>query len=147
METAEHRWYGKVDLVVAEIEDPRHHPVVGDIDPKRRVTFYARRGARVVMGPYFQPRLDGEGRKRVYHLFLTVLGGSGEVVSAENWVPTGILQDFLIDYFRDSGEGKDFPHADDREGNWLLAWYRDRETVSLHPIGDYAHLQIPDVHR
>ncbi|BBZ45232.1 GNAT family N-acetyltransferase [Mycobacterium parmense] len=139
---AEERWYGQVDVVVAEIEDPRHHPVVGDIDPKRRVTFYARRGARVIVGPYFQPRLGGEGKKRVYHLFLTVLGGRGEV-GPENALATGLLKDFILDYFRDSGEGSDFPRADDAEGNRLVAWYCSRDTVPLHPIGDYEHIEIP----
>lgn len=145
LDEAQKRWYGKVDLVLAEVEDPRRHPVVGDIDPKRRALFYARRGAQVVVGPYFQPRLDGEGKKRVDGLFLTVLGGSGDVISPENAVPAGILTDFILDYFRESGEGDDWPWAEDEEGNRLLAWYRDRETVPLHPIGDYAQIEIPQL--
>ncbi len=145
LDEAQQRWYGKADLVVAEIEDPRRHPVVRDIDPKRRATFYARRGAQVVVGPYFQPRLDGEGKKRVYDLFLTVLSGSSEVISPENAVPAGILTDFILDYFRESGEADDWPRADDEEGNRLLAWYRGREMVRLHPIGDYAHIEIPRI--
>jgi GNAT superfamily N-acetyltransferase len=140
LDKAEKQWYGEVGLVVAEIEDPRRHPVVGDIDPKRRATFYARRGAQVIVGPYFQPRLGGEGKKRVYDLFLTVLSGGNK-----GSVPAGMLTDFILDYFRESGEGDDWPQADDEEGSRLLAWYRDRETVPLHPIGDYAHIEIPQI--
>lgn len=147
MDEAQQRWYGKADLtlVVAEIEDPRRHPVVGDIDPKRRATFYARRGAQVVVGPYFQPRVDGEGKKRVYDVFLTVLSGSSEVISPENSVPAGQLTDFLLEYFRASVEGSDWPRAEDEEGNRLLAWYRGREMVRLHPIGDYTQIEIPRI--
>jgi GNAT superfamily N-acetyltransferase len=147
MDKAEQWWSGRDDLtlVLAEVEDPRRHPVVGDIDPKRRADFYARRGAQVVVGPYFQPRLEGEGRKRVYDLFLTVLSGNSAATTPENSVPAEQLTNFLLEYFRDSGEGSDFPRADDDEGNRLLVWYRDRETVAVHPIGDYAQIEIPRI--
>ena len=80
MDEARRQWYGKADLtlVLGEIDDPRFHPVVGDIDPERRVAFYARHGTQVVIGPYFQPRLEGEGKKRVYNLLLAVVYGSGK---------------------------------------------------------------------
>ncbi|BBZ72018.1 GNAT family N-acetyltransferase [Mycobacterium paraseoulense] len=145
MDAAERRWHAdpNTTLVLAEVEDPRRHPVVGDIDPKRRAAFYARRGAQVVVGPYFQPRLDAEGKKRVHDLFLTVLSGSRDAITPENSVCAEQLADFLIEYFRDSGEGSDFPRVDDEEGNRLLAWYRDRETVALHPLADYARIEIP----
>jgi predicted N-acetyltransferase YhbS len=149
MDQTQQRWSGKDDLtlVVAEVEDPRRYPVIGDIDPKRRADFYARRGAQVVVGPYFQPRLDEDGRKRVYDLFLTVLSGSGEAITPENSVWGEQLANFLLEYFRSSGEGSDFPRANDDEGKGLLAWYRDRETVSLRPIGDYAEIEIPWISR
>ncbi len=145
MDAAQQRWFGNPDvaLVLAEIEDPRRHPAVGDIDPKRRAAFYARRGAQVVVGPYFQPRLDGEGKKRVHDLFLTVLSGGRDAITPENSVRSQQLANFLLEYFRDSAEGGDFPRADDEEGNRLLAWYRGRETVGLHPIADYAQIEIP----
>ena len=122
LDEAHQRWYGKTDLVLAEVEDPRHHPVVGDIDPKRRVTFYARRDAQVIVAPYFQPRLDGEGKKRVFHLFLTVLSGSPNVITPENAVDAQIVTAFIREYFRDSGEGEDWPQSDDLKGTQLLAW-------------------------
>jgi GNAT superfamily N-acetyltransferase len=147
MDAAEQRWYGNdgLSLVLAEIEDPRQYPAVGDIDPKRRALFYARRGAQVIVGPYFQPRLDGEGKRRVPHLFLTVLDGNSEAITPENSVRAEQVTNFLLEYFRESGEGSDFPRADDEEGNRLVAWYRDRETVPLHPIGDYAQIEIPQI--
>jgi GNAT superfamily N-acetyltransferase len=149
MDEAQHRWFGKDDLtlVLAEVEDPRRHPPVGDIDPKRRAQFYARRGAQVVVGPYFQPRLDGPGKRRVYGLFLTVLGGHREAAIPKNSIRGEQLTNFIVEYFRDSGEGSDFPRADDAEGQELLAWYRKRETVGLHPIGDYTQIEIPQLCR
>lgn len=152
MDKAEQEWYEKdekdekkLTLVVAEIEDPRHHPVVGVIDPKRRAAFYARRGAQVVVGPYFQPRLDGEGKKRVYDLFLTVLHGSSGAISPENSVSAGQLATFLLEYFVESGEGSDWPRAEDEEGNRLLGWYRGREIVRLYPMGKYTEIEIPRI--
>ncbi len=141
LDSAAQKWFGTADftLVLAEVEDPRHHPVAGDIDPTRRVNFYARRGARVVLGPYFQPRLGEAGKKRVYDVFLTVLnsGSAGDSVRAAQ------LESFLLEYFRGSGEGPDWPRCDDEEGTALLAWYRRRDVVALHPIGDYAGIEVP----
>jgi GNAT superfamily N-acetyltransferase len=134
------RWYGKsgLTLVLAEIDDPRSHPAVGDIDPQRRVAFYARHKTQMVIGPYFQPRLVGEGRRRVHGMFLAVLyGGDGASVPAPQ------LAAFLQEYFADAEEESDWPRPDDVEGRWLLDWYRDRETVGLRPIDEYAKAEIP----
>jgi predicted N-acetyltransferase YhbS len=149
MDTARQRWYGKdeVTLVVTEVEDPRRHPVVGDIDPRRRAAFYARRGAQVIMGPYFQPRLAGEGTKRVHDMFLTVLSGNSEAIAPENSVRADQVTSFLLEYFRKSGEGSDFPRADDEEGSRLVAWYRNRATVPLLPMDECAQIQLPRISR
>ncbi len=143
LDAAAQQWFGTADftLVLAEVEDPRHHPVVGEIDPARRVNFYARRGARMVVGPYFQPRLGGDGKHRVYDLFLTVLSGGGP----DDSVCAGQLGGFLLEYFRGSGEARDWPRTDDEEGNRLLAWYRGRDVIALHPIGEYAQIDIPEL--
>jgi GNAT superfamily N-acetyltransferase len=145
MDQIQQRWYQKDDvvLVLAEVEDPRYHPATPDVDPKRRAAFYGRRGAQVIVGPYFQPRLDQEGKQRVYNLFLTVLGGNSEAITPESSVRAGVVAEFLVEYFTQSGEGGDWPRAGDEEGTRLLNWYRDRELVRLHPIGDYAKVEIP----
>ena len=137
------RWYGQpgFSLVVAEVEDPRHHPVVGGIDPDRRIAFYSRRGAHIIAGPYFQPRLERKGRQRVYDLFLTVLHASSGTIGREPTVSARKVAEFLQEYFAASGEGSDWPQ--DEEGRWLLDWYRSRETVGLQPIGEYAKVDIP----
>ena len=125
--------------MLAEIEDPRYHPAVGDIDPARRVAFYARLAAQMVVGPYFQLQLGGEGKKRMYGMFLAVLyGGDKASISASQ------LAAFLREYFR-TGEGSDWPSAEDAEGRWLLDWYRARETVDLRPIAEYSTADIPRV--
>ncbi len=54
---ARRRWSGPdgLPLMLAEIDDPRYHPVAGGIDPARRIAFYDRHGTRLIAGPYFQP--------------------------------------------------------------------------------------------
>lgn len=148
LDEARRRWYGQpgITLVVAEIDDPRYHPPAGEVDAERRVAFCARRGMRVVVGPYFQPRLKGQGKKRVYGLFLAVLDGSegatgpGQLVPV---VPARQLTEFLLEYFAASGEDNGWPRDEDEEGRWLLDWYRDRETVELQPIDRYSETEIP----
>jgi GNAT superfamily N-acetyltransferase len=136
---ARSRWYGKagLTLVLAEIDDPRFHPAVGDIDPQRRVAFYARLNTQMVLGPYFQPRLE-EGRQRVHGMFLAVLYGGNE-----GSVPAPQLVAFLRKYFAGSEGESDWPRPEDAEGRWLLDWYRGCETVGLRPINEYAEAEIP----
>jgi len=142
-EEAQRRWYKQpgLSLVVAEVEDPRYHAASGGIDPERRVAFYGRLGARIIAGPNFQPRLEGEGRKRVHDLFLTVLHASDGVISSEPSVSAQNVADFLQEYFVACGEGGDWPQDD--EGRWLLDWYRSRDRVGLQPISEYAEAGIP----
>lgn len=67
-------WKTRFDpcIILSEIEDPAHH-AADDAhgDPTARLAFYARRGARNLDLPYFQPAL-GPGRRRVDDLFLIV---------------------------------------------------------------------------
>jgi GNAT superfamily N-acetyltransferase len=143
LEEARRRWFGKagLTLVLAEIEDPRYHPAAGDIDPARRVAFYARHQMQMIVGPYFQPplRLKGEDKKRTYDMFLTVLHGGGQAS-----VRAPHIAAFLKEYFK-AEEGSDWPLAEDQEGHWLLGWYLGRQTVDLQPIGQYAKAEIPRV--
>jgi GNAT superfamily N-acetyltransferase len=142
LEAARREWYGQagLTLVLAEIDDPRYHPASGGIDPERRITFYARHQTQLVVGPYFQPRLDGEGKQRVYDMFLAVLNGDGKTS-----LPGPAIAAFLREYFTASGEDGAWPLSDDSAGQWLLHWYDARETVGLQPIGDYQKAEIPRV--
>ncbi len=146
LEEAARHWYGKVGstLVVAEIDDPRYHPAVGDIDPCRRVAFYARHGTRIAVAPYFQPRL-GAGRKRVYDMFLAVLAGRDGAIGPGPSLSGRQLTAFLQEYFAASAEDRDWPVEEDAEGRWLLDWYRDRDRIDLRPIDRYEELPIPRV--
>ncbi|MGD0702857.1 MAG: GNAT family N-acetyltransferase [Trebonia sp.] len=147
LDEARRRWYGKpgISLVVAEIDDPRYHPPTGEIDAERRLAFCARHGMQVVIGPYFQPRLKGKGKMRVYGLFLAVLDGSNEATGPGQLVSARQLTEFFLEYFETSGEGSDWPRDEDKEGRWLLDWYRGREMVGLRPIGGYSQSEIPQV--
>jgi GNAT superfamily N-acetyltransferase len=142
LEAARREWYGQagLTLVLAEIDDPRYHPASGDIDPDRRITFYARHQTQLLVGPYFQPRLDGEGKQRVYDMFLAVLNGDGKTS-----LPGPTIAAFLREYFTASGEDGDWPLAADPAGQWLLHWYGTRETVGLLPIDNYPKAEIPRV--
>jgi GNAT superfamily N-acetyltransferase len=139
------RWFGHPDytLVVAEVEDPRHHTVVRDSDPVRRAKLYARQGIQVIVGPYFQPKLEGEGKNRVYNLFLTVLNEDTDPSTWHDSVPGKQIADFLLGYFQSSGESDDWPQDDDEDGKRLLAFYQNHERIPLRPIGDYEHIEIP----
>lgn len=145
LDEARRRWYGKpgLTLVVAEVDDPRYHPPTGEIDAERRVAFSARQGWQLVVGPYFQPRLKGPGKKRVYGLFLAVVDGSGGSAGPGQSVSARQLAAFLLEYFETSEECGDWPQ--DEEGCWLLTWYRGRETVGLQPIDTYSEAGIPQV--
>jgi hypothetical protein len=142
LEEVRREWYGKggLTLVLAEIDDPRYHPASANIDPERRVAFYARHETQIVTGPYFQPRLDGEGKQRVYDMFLAVLCGDGKAS-----LPAPTITAFLKEYFTASGEDSDWPLADDSEGQWLLDWYSKRETVGLQPVDKYSNVEIPRI--
>jgi GNAT superfamily N-acetyltransferase len=142
------RWFGRpgVTLVVGEVEDPRHYTVDRGSDPILRAKLYAQLGMQVVVGPYFQPRLEGECKHRVYNLFLTVLNNTNDAISAADSVSAEQIATFLLEYFRSSGEGEDWPRDDDEEGNQLLAFYQDRdegERIPLRPIGEYEQIEIP----
>jgi hypothetical protein len=130
-------------LVLSEVEDPRHHAAEGGSDPVRRAKLYARQGMQVVVGPYFQPKLDGEGKERVYNLFLTVVNESNNPATWQDSVPGKQIADFLIEYFQSSGEGEDWPRDDDEQGKQLLAFYQTRERIPLRPIGEWEHIEIP----
>jgi hypothetical protein len=139
------QWFGNPDytLVLAEVEDPRHYAAELGSDPVLRAKLYARQGMQVVVGPYFQPKLEGEGKKRVYNLFLTVLNESTDPATWPDSVPGKQIADFIIEYFQSSGEGEDWPRDDDEEGKQLLTFYQSRERIPLRPIGEWEHIEIP----
>jgi GNAT superfamily N-acetyltransferase len=139
------RWFGKPEytLVLCEVEDPRHHGVVMGGDPVKRVELYARQGMQVVVGPYFQPKLEGEGKTRVPNLFLTVVNDSDDPATWQDSVSGDQIAEFLCGYFRSSGEGEDFPHDDDTDGKRLITFYRKHDRIPLQPIGEWEHIDIP----
>ena len=107
LDAAVQRWRARtrrgasaISLVVAEVEDPRHHdpdPVRGD--PARRLGFYARHGARRLDLPYVQPALRAETEK-VAGMLLLVLAADEALVSADGTrlASTRGLARFLDDY-------------------------------------------------
>jgi GNAT superfamily N-acetyltransferase len=118
LDAAMTRWLDRADpcLVLAEVEDPAEHPAsAAHGDPAARLRFYARRGARALDLPYFQPRLR-TGASRVPHLLLLVLHAAPSLVDGTA-VLAAPLHAWLTERFRDS-EGR-LPA--DPEGQALLA--------------------------
>lgn len=104
-------------LMVMEVEDPRHYG--GDAsfgDPRARVRFYERLGARTLPVPYFQPALAA-GVERVRNLLLMVFGGTSFQAGAGQ-VDGAVVESFLIEYL-ESCEGPVRP--DDTEAQCMLA--------------------------
>jgi Acetyltransferase (GNAT) family len=139
------RWFEKPDytLVLCEVEDPRHHGVDRGSDPVLRAALYARQGMQVIVGPYFQPKLEGEDKERVYNLFLTVVNESNDPATWQDSVSGQQIAEFLCEYFHASGEGEDWPRDDDDDGKRLLAFYQSHERIPLRPIGEWEHIDIP----
>lgn len=82
---------GRAMLVVAEVHDPRAHPVADDERPEDRLRFYARAGA-TVLGPWVQPRLSPDV-ERVSGMLLL------DLYRTEETIPAGVLGDFAEGYF------------------------------------------------
>lgn len=87
-------WHREVlnALVLAEVDDPRYWPGGAyEGDPRARLRFYERHGARLVPIDYFQPSLR-PGSDRVEGMLLIRLDTSAGQ-------PPGLLAAFLSEYF------------------------------------------------
>lgn len=88
-------------LVLAEVEDPAKH--IGNVahgDPKARLRFYLRRGARILDLPYFQAALGPE-KSRVRDLHLIVLHADPKFAGAEpNTLDPAPLRSYIELYQR-----------------------------------------------
>jgi GNAT superfamily N-acetyltransferase len=122
MKTVIETWGGQFSpsLLIMEVEDPRHHHVdVNFGDPRARVRFYERLGARTLPVPYFQPALSSRGpdARRVPHLLLMVFGGI-EAPPGTQRVDGRTVEVFLTEYL----EGCEGPvRPDDHDAQRLLA--------------------------
>lgn len=128
-------------LVVAEIEDPRHHGDHPDYgSPEARVRFYSRLGAEVLHGRdgnplrYFQPRVRDD-TQRVPNLFLATLHVSPEALDDAHTVDAELLATFLREYFA-AEEGSQ--SLDDSEVQGLLDQVSAPGRLALRPIGEHA---------
>ncbi|TYK44121.1 GNAT family N-acetyltransferase [Actinomadura decatromicini] len=118
-------------LLVAEIEDPRYHHDTAYGDPRARLRFYERLGARFLPIPYFQPALGKSGR-RVPSLMLMVFGGSA-MPEHDGTVDGALVEEFLAEYF-EICEGP--PTTDDLPLNRLLESCRTPGGLPLVPAAE-----------
>lgn len=101
LDTALTEWRRRYDpcLVLAEVADPRHHPVsTAHGDPVARLNFYQRRGARILDMPYFQPAL-GPDKARVDHMLLIVLHADPAFAGSDaDTIDATVLRRYLEKY-------------------------------------------------
>jgi GNAT superfamily N-acetyltransferase len=133
---AQHQWLTRLPAMFLELDDPRHHGPHADYgDAAARLRFYGRFGVRLLVMPYFQPRLSSE-LPRAYHMFLAVLPREGAVLPDK--MPAQHVGAFLREYFEVcEGSGT---HAD-AEVRWLLDVARGPE-IALVSIDEFD--RVPD---
>lgn len=87
------------DVVVAEVDDPRHHEVSAYGDPVARLRFYERLGARVLGVRYTQPEVhQGAGRVPGMLLITFPAGPDAGAEPIADALPIEILRRFLGNY-------------------------------------------------
>ncbi len=142
MERAAQEWYGAsgCQLVLGEIDDPRHWPA-GEQDPVQRLRFYDRFGVRALAKPYFQPSVGPQFRS-VHHMFLASFDPDAQAILSPGLVDGAVVRKFLEEYLLASAVlcGRD---GLDEEDQWLLGFY-DGTDIPLVPLLEYQRL--PDPH-
>ncbi|GAB2617742.1 hypothetical protein GCM10027168_57670 [Streptomyces capparidis] len=124
-------------LTLAEVEHPWAHTASDAYgDPAARLRFYARRGARVLDIPYFQPPLRPDSQ-RVYGMLLTVLTLTPDAAGPRpDTVDPAPLRAFLGEYYDEHADGGD--PASEALGRAL-----DRpDGIPLLPADDLAALPL-----
>jgi GNAT superfamily N-acetyltransferase len=116
-------------LVLAEIDDPRRHPVGPYGDPYRRVRFYEREGWRLLPLSYTQPSLR-PGSPRVGGLLLITSWATDADVDGV------LVAEFLEEYFSVCEDATTL--ADDPEYQSLrrAASGAGNGRLTLHPLSD-----------
>jgi len=134
---AQQRWSAVpgVRLLLAEVEDPRHHPAA---DAAHRLELFRRFGMTVLAAPYFQPRHSYAAR-RVPHMLLLVDAASPDLRRSADSVDGGLIRAFLREYFTIT-EGA-WVLDTDPHVLWLFSQYQDAE-IPLLPLESVN--EVPD---
>jgi len=127
MRALRERWAaGPVDLVLAEVEDPRFHADTSENRSVARLRFYERHGAEVLMVPWVQPGLDGNDRVPGMLLLRVWVRGPAETVPATTLVRWADV------YFSTEEGGM----PEDATFLALRARVTERSAVAVAPVGD-----------
>ena len=118
---------GGVELVLAEVHDPRGHPETEDEHPTARLRFYERHGAVALAVPWMQPRLSLDGA-RVRDMLLLALYAAPRLHQAG--VPSAWLAEWT-ERFYVADEGA---VPDDADYRALAARMVAAPTIELVPI-------------
>lgn len=125
-------WRGRFApcLVLAEIEDPGGPVHERHGDPRRRLAFYEKAGAKVLDLPYFQPGI-GDPARRVHGMLLLALHVAPEY-AADGAVAGAPVGAFLREYLQEAegrppvdGAAAALLAAADRPGGVPLGRWRD----------------------
>lgn len=124
--------------IVAEIEHPAQ--AVDDAwgDPRRRLEFYARHGAKVFDLPYFQPALR-EGAERAWGMLLIALHLDADFMTAPDRAAAGPVLRFLRGSFLATEERL----PDDPAGKALMAAAADPDGIRLLDPADADRDRLP----
>jgi GNAT superfamily N-acetyltransferase len=143
MRSAADRWYGHPgqQLVVGEIDDPRHWPSEAQ-DPVLRLRFYDRVGALALARPYFQPAV-GPGHAPVYHMFLASFDSTAPGVLPGGLTDGVVVRRFITEYLKVSSEAGGISAPVDDDYKWLLSFY-DGADIPLVPLLEYETFADPD---
>lgn len=116
-------------LVLAEVEDPGHHPVTAYGDPHARLRFYARASAVALDLPYVQPALR-PGAERVRHLLLLALS----VAPGARRGPAAVDAAPVLGYLREVFALSEGHVPGDDEARRLLAAAERADGVPIRPL-------------
>lgn len=122
------RW--PVDVVLAEVRDPRAGPQDPEDRPDARVRFYERHGARLVMVPWVQPSLR-DGLARMQHELLLSLHPPGL-----QQVDSGALALWAAGYFEMSEGGV----PTDEQYRAVMQAIEESAEVAVRPVAALAGL-------
>jgi GNAT superfamily N-acetyltransferase len=125
-------------LVLAEVEDPGHHPVTPYGDPRARLRFYARASAVALDLPYVQPALR-PGAERVRHLLLLALWLAPEARRG----PDAVDPEPVLGYLRGAFAISEGGVPDDDEARRLLEAAERPDGVPVLPLDPAGGAQPP----
>ncbi|MCL4313890.1 MAG: GNAT family N-acetyltransferase, partial [Actinobacteria bacterium] len=143
LKTATERHYGHpgYQLVLGELEDPRHWSAAGQ-DPLARLQFYKPFGVLVLTIPYFQPPV-APGRPPAYHMLLASFDPVAPGILPGPVADGMRVRKFIEEYLHETSMATSATEVMVPDATWLLSYY-DGQDIPLIPLLDYRAVPDPD---